>query len=187
MVLNFRARSSIADTTNVFYPRVGHPCESATRLHNRVACSNLLFATIAMPPIRHEKRQKSIEQEGRMELTIQAIKNEKVISIREAAQLFDVPRSTLQDRLNGRVHRPIQRANNTKLTVIEEDALEDWILDLDSRGKAPSYMMVKDMANILLAERPRFGKVITVGKNWVYKFVKRRDTLKGQFSHRYNT
>jgi hypothetical protein len=140
-----------------------------------------------MPPIRHEKRQKLIEQEGRMELAIQAIKNEKVASIREAAQLFDVPRSTLQDRLNGRVHRPIQRANNTKLTAIEEDALEDWILDLDSRGKAPSYMMVKDMANILLAERPRFGKVITVGKNWVYKFVKRRDALKGQFSRRYNT
>jgi hypothetical protein len=60
-----------------------------------------------------------------MELAIQAIKNEKVASIREAAQLFDVPHSTLQDRLNGRIHRPIQRTNNTKLTAIEEDTLED--------------------------------------------------------------
>jgi hypothetical protein len=46
---------------------------------------------------------------------------------------------------------------------------------------------VKDIANILLTERPHFGKVITVGKNYIYKFVKRRDALKGQFSRQYNT
>jgi hypothetical protein len=73
-----------------------------------------------------------------------------------------------------------------KLTAIEEDSLENWILDLDSRGKAPTHMMVKDMANILLAERPHCGNIITVGKNWVYEYVKRRDALKPRFSRRYN-
>jgi hypothetical protein len=139
-----------------------------------------------MPPIRHEKRQKLIEQEGRIEFAIQAIKNHTIASIREAARVFDVPRTTLQDRLKGAIHKPIQRPNNMKLNPIEEDSLENWILDLDSRGKAPSHTMVKDMANILLAERLHHGKTITVGKNWVYEYIKRRDTLKSRFSRRYN-
>jgi hypothetical protein len=122
-----------------------------------------------------------IEQEGRMVFAIQALKDQKISSICEAARVFDVPRSTLQTRLKGAVHRPIKRANNMKLTAIEEDLLENWILDLDSRGKAPTYMMVKDMANILLAEWPHCGNIITVGKNWVYEYVKRRDALKPRF------
>jgi hypothetical protein len=55
-----------------------------------------------------------------------------------------------------------------KLTVIEEDLLENWILDLDLHGKAPSYAIVKDMANILLVERPYTSSIITMGKKWVY-------------------
>jgi hypothetical protein len=70
--------------------------------------------------------------------------------------------------------------------MIEEDSLKSLILDLDSRGKAPSHAMIKDIANILLAERPHAGNTITVGKNRVYQFVKRRDALKFRFLRRYN-
>jgi hypothetical protein len=135
-----------------------------------------------MPPIRHERRQKLVEQEGRLEFAIKALKDQKIMSIREAARVFGVPRTTLQGRLNGNTHRPITRPNSMKLTPIEEDSLEDWILDLDSRGKAPTYKMVADMANILLAER----HTTTVGQNWAYKYVKRREALKTRFSRRYN-
>jgi phage antirepressor YoqD-like protein len=101
---------------------MGNP---ATRLHQRVACSNLLFPTIAMLQIRHERRQKLIEQEGRIEFAIQAIKNHTITSIREAARVFDVPRTTLQDRLKGVIHKPIQRPNIIKLNPIEKDSLEN--------------------------------------------------------------
>jgi hypothetical protein len=45
-----------------------------------------------MPPIRHEKRQKLIEQEGRMELAIQALKNKKKIYLFVKLRGFSVYR-----------------------------------------------------------------------------------------------
>jgi hypothetical protein len=68
-----------------------------------------------------------------------------------------------------------------ELTAIEEDLLENWIVDLDLCGKTPTYMMVKDMAKILLAERLYYGNIINVGKNWVYRYIKRRGILKPCF------
>ncbi|KAJ9482390.1 hypothetical protein VN97_g11042 [Penicillium thymicola] len=119
-----------------------------------------------MPPIRSAKRQKLVEQEGRVELAIQALKQQKVASVNEAARVFDVPRSTLRDRVKGTIHRPITRANCMKLDTIEEQSLEDWILDLDARGKAPTFALAQEMANILLSQRSD-RNTTTVGKNWI--------------------
>ena len=54
-----------------------------------------------MPPIRSQRSKDLTEQEGRLLLAIQAFKNKEISSIREAARRFNIPRSTLQDRLNG--------------------------------------------------------------------------------------
>jgi hypothetical protein len=107
-----------------------------------------------------------------------------MVSINKAAQVFDVPRSTLQERVKGATYRQNTRANSMKLDAIEEKSLEHWILDLDKRGKAPTFALVKEMANILLAQRSN-RHPITVGKNWAYNFVTRHDSLKARFSRRY--
>jgi hypothetical protein len=39
-----------------------------------------------MPPIRDQKRQKLVEQEGNIEAAIYAYNNQQVTSVREAAQ-----------------------------------------------------------------------------------------------------
>jgi hypothetical protein len=54
-----------------------------------------------MPPIRGKKAQKSIKQEGKILLAIKAIKNGQITSITAAARSFEIPRSTLQDRMKG--------------------------------------------------------------------------------------
>ena len=90
-----------------------------------------------MPPIRPRSSHNSIEQEGRILLAIQAIKNQEISSIRKAAHHFQVPRSTLQRRLTGDVFRPESRANNHRLSQTEEESLVKWILSMDSRGAAP--------------------------------------------------
>ena len=54
-----------------------------------------------MPPIRSQRSRDLIEQEGRILLAIQAFKNREISSIREVARRFNIPRSTLQDRLYG--------------------------------------------------------------------------------------
>jgi hypothetical protein len=135
-----------------------------------------------MPPIRSQNSQNSINQEGRIQLAIQAYKNKEFPSIREAARLFQVPHATLQRRYNGQQFREDMRANGHKLTPEEEQSLLQWILSMDIRGSAPRPSMVRDMANILLRERS--GQ--PVGTKWVYNYTNRHPELKSRYSRRYN-
>ena len=80
-----------------------------------------------MPPKRTEKRQKLSGQEGRVLLAIKAIKNHEIPSIRQAATTFQIPWSTLRDRLKGVTYQGDMRANGHKLTQEEEDSLTQWI------------------------------------------------------------
>ena len=139
-----------------------------------------------MPPIRSQRSQKSIEQEGRILLAIQAIKKQEIRAIREAARHFNVPESTLRARLRGTTIRSETRANSHKLTEIEEQSLVQWIFSLDDRGAAPRPSTVREMADLLLAARGD-TPVQTVGENWVSKFVKRHSELSTRFSRRYNS
>jgi len=139
-----------------------------------------------MPPIRTQNTQKSIEQEGRILLAIKAIKNQEITSIREAARRFEVPHSTLYDRLRGYQFRRESRANGHKLTQFEEESLIEWILSMDLRGNPPRPSLVKDMANLLLASRGTTPPP-TIGLNWVPNFIKRyKDTIASRFSRRYD-
>ena len=106
-----------------------------------------------MPPIRTESSQKSVNQEGRILLALSDIKDGRVASLRAAAKLYNIPYSTLHTRAGGRISRGDTRPNGHKLTQLEEDSLVEWILSMDSRGAAPRPEMVREMANILLAER----------------------------------
>jgi hypothetical protein len=90
-----------------------------------------------------------------------------------------------QDRLNGHQSRAISRANSYKLTEIEEESLEKWILSIDRRGVAPRPSMVREMANLLLKKRGT-TPVISVSENWVTNYMKRRPLLSSRFSKRYN-
>jgi hypothetical protein len=76
-----------------------------------------------MPPIRSRSSKDSIEQEGRLLLAIQAIKKQEIRTIAAAARTFNIPRSTLRDRLNGYAERSTVRANLYKLTETEEESL----------------------------------------------------------------
>ena len=71
------------------------------------------------------------------------------------------------------------------MTEIEEESLEKWILSMDSRGSAPRPSMVREMADLLLQKRGT-TPVLSVGQNWVTKFVKRRPLLSSRFSKQYN-
>lgn len=129
-----------------------------------------------MPP----KLRNSIEQEGRILLAISSLKKAEIQSIRQAAQDFQVPYTTLQNRLKGAINRVDTRANSHKLTPNEEESLIRWILSMDQRGAPPRPSHVRDMANILLSKRGSIS-LQTVGINWVYNFIKRRDKLKSRW------
>jgi DeoR/GlpR family transcriptional regulator of sugar metabolism len=76
-----------------------------------------------MPPIRNKTKSNSQEQEERIQLALSNLKNKKIRSIQQAAEIYNVSRSTLQNRLNGKAYQAELRANNHKLTKFKEKSL----------------------------------------------------------------
>ena len=121
-------------------------------------------------------------QEGRIILAIEALKEGNIKSIRAAAMSYDVPFESLRTRLNGVTSRRDSTPNLRRLTPYEETALVQYILDLDSRGFPPRPQAVQEMADLLLSERGERP----VGKNWPTSFITRRTEIKSKFSRKYD-
>ncbi|EED16659.1 conserved hypothetical protein [Talaromyces stipitatus ATCC 10500] len=135
-----------------------------------------------MPPIRQKDPLQSAQIEGKIELAISDLKNGRIRSIREAARIYTIPRTTLQDRMNGIQYRQITRANHHKLTQSEEDSLVKWVLDLNKRGLPPRHSLVREMVNYLLLQRDK----PQVGKNWITRLIKRCPEIDSKFARKYN-
>ena len=73
-----------------------------------------------MPPKARQNLRKSNEQEGRILLAISALKKEEICNIAKAARVYNIPRTTLQRRLDGHTYRAEARANGHKMTQNEE-------------------------------------------------------------------
>jgi hypothetical protein len=131
-------------------------------------------------------RQKAIEQEGRLVLAINALKKGQITTIRKASRLYDVPRTTLQYRLQGRAERQSTPANGLRLSKTEEESLKKWIISLALRGAAPRPTAIQIMADILLSKRGDRTPQQNIGVNWVSNFLRRNKDLKSQYLRRYN-
>lgn len=75
-----------------------------------------------MPSTPHQTSGRWVEQEGRIQLAISALQKNEVASIRRAAEIFHVPRSTLRGRLNGCQCRVEKRANHHRLSPTQEES-----------------------------------------------------------------
>lgn len=120
--------------------------------------------------------------ESRIILAIEAIRLNPKLSCRAAAKAYNVPESTLRHRMKGRASLADRRPGAQNLTESEEEVIVRYILDLDSRGFPPQIADVAAMADYILAARA----AQPVGKQWAYRFVKRRTELKTRFSRAYN-
>ena len=135
-----------------------------------------------MSPIRHKNQKNPAEQEGRILLAISNLKNEKIRSVRKAAEIYNISQSTLQNRINGMPYRAEKRANNHKLTQSEENSLVKWVLDLDRRRLPPRHSLVREIANYMLLQRGNQQ----ISTNWVTKLIKRRPEIDSKFTRKYN-
>ena len=84
-----------------------------------------------------QQRAQLLQKEGRLSLATRSFQNNPSQSKRGLATLFDVPESTLRSRLQGTKARHEMRFAKRKLQLLEEEALVQWILDLDRRGFSP--------------------------------------------------
>ena len=103
------------------------------------------------------KDPESVEKEARLEQAIAEYQKRQntsnPISIRRIAKDFDVPRSSIQNRLKG--VRPCDKAQerSMNLTNVEETELVHWIITLTQRGYAPRYRTVRELAEIIRNRR----------------------------------
>jgi hypothetical protein len=124
----------------------------------------------------------STSTEGRILLALQAIKPHGNLSIRRAAEMYNVPRTTLQDRRHGRLSRRDIIPRSRKLKETEEEAIVEYVLELDERGRPARIADVEDMANLLLAER-NGGRV---GTRWARNLIARQPLLRIRLNRPYD-
>lgn len=129
---------------------------------------------------------KDKQQQGRLSLAVQAMQTGQTASVRQAAKLYDIPESSLRYHLRSSLQYSKFPRTTGKLTKPEEKTLVRWIINMDVRGMPPRPVTVQDMANLLLSQRNPATTPHSVGKNWVYKFIRRYPEHKTHYTRRHN-
>jgi hypothetical protein len=128
-------------------------------------------------------QQEALYQEGRLTLAEQSYKQGKSRSVKAASESYDVPRTTLRERMKGIEPKRGSIAKNRLLTPTEEETLVQWILSMDRRGMPPRIAALRQMAGLLLSQR---GQTASVGENWPRKFINRQDAIKSKYNRKYD-
>jgi hypothetical protein len=134
-----------AGTYNVYYHRAGHISERATFVRDAPLYTQHQFS--------HPPNMSPPSKEARVILALAALQNNKNLSLREAAKIYDVSRTTLTQR---RASKPARRdipANSRNLTDLEEQTIVQYIIELDARSFPLRLSSVEDIVNYLLRER----------------------------------
>ena len=128
------------------------------------------------------RRSQITYNQSDFQLALFDINSQRVRSVKRAAKVYNIPRTTLSHRRAGRRSRRDCEANSKRLNKLEEEAIVKRILEESARGFAPTKADVRAMADSLLHARD--GK--PVGKNWVDNFVKRTPELRTRWSRPYD-
>ena len=100
-----------------------------------------------------QQQQLQPSSECQIQLALQALKQDANLSLRRAAAIFNVDKSTLSQRRAGRASKQDCKPINMNLTKLEEEVVVEHILDLDSRGFPPRLADIANIANSLRVKR----------------------------------
>ena len=129
----------------------------------------------ALPTIRTQRsvRRKQWSDEN-MVSALEAVKSG--MSVLRAATLYDVPKSTLRDRVNGRVKHGEKPGPNTYLSSAEEEELTSFLMEVAKIGYGKTRTEVKHLVEAVAREKEVLrGTKITDG--WFRRFLERRPNL----------
>ena len=131
------------------------------------------------------KNSERVKAEARIQEAIKAMKNDKKYTLCQAARDFNIPRSTLQHRVNGTKPRNKAQEDRMNLTHNEESELAQWITTLTGRDYAPRYNTVRELAEIIRNRRVKGINDESIqlvnyepfGRDWVARFLSRHPHL----------
>jgi len=98
-----------------------------------------------------------------------------------AATCHGVPRTTLRDRLNGARSCRDAHDDEQRLSTVQEERLERWILRQEALGYAPTHAQVRAIASGILKQG---GDNKPLGKKWIRHFLKRHPAVKTKLGRR---
>ena len=128
--------------------------------------------------LKHKNRSAVRKQwtEEQMSAALNSVKNEG-LSGNRAADLYGVPRSTLKDRLRGRVVHGPKPGPRPYLSTGEETELSSHLLQVAKMGFGQTRHDVKCLVEMCVKQKGTLrGSTITNG--WWQKFLKRNPMLK---------
>jgi hypothetical protein len=135
-------------------------------------------------PLPPPKQLQSAQKEGRLRLAISVLQAHKNLRVRRVSALYNTPRSTLQDRLAGALPQAAANTKKRKLSLLEEQSLVRWILDLDRRGFPAQIIDVRRIADVLLQARGQDPPPQPIGKNWVSRWVNSQAELQTKWDRK---
>jgi hypothetical protein len=124
--------------------------------------------------------------EDTLTTALTAYRNGEYTSIRKCAYAFNIPRSTLIDRLSTRTSRSKSHESQKILSTAEEEALIKSITRLSKSGVPITLSLTRELAEEIRNTRFRLSSTPTsyppISKRWIDKFRKRYPILKTVYS-----
>ena len=127
-----------------------------------------------MPPSKRPKKLKMWSDDN-MRNAIEAVRSGDMTANR-AASVFEVPPTTLKDRLSGRVRHGTNPGPKPYLTKQEEDELAEFLIKASTMGYGKSKREVLSIVKRTLEKK---GSNVDdfIGEGWWMKFMKRHPRL----------
>ncbi|KFZ24779.1 hypothetical protein V502_00739, partial [Pseudogymnoascus sp. VKM F-4520 (FW-2644)] len=111
------------------------------------------------------------QTEDNIQKAIIALQLKEFKSIRLAADHFEVPKSTLANRMSGKKMRTVAHEIEQALSNAEENTLARWIMRLTATGFPATPMLIKEMAEEVRAQRVQIASSqTTLRTNPTYRF-----------------
>ena len=108
-----------------------------------------------------------------MEMAIDSVKRQE-LSVRRAAEVYSIPKSTLHDRISGKVVHGVCSGPEPYLTATEENELVQFLIKCASMGFARSKKQIFDIVNRVLESK---GKSVKVSNGWWQSFRSRHPNM----------
>ena len=105
------------------------------------------------------------------------------ITLATAATHHGVPRNTLRGRLDGAQSCQDAHETEQRLSVVQEERLERWILWQEALGYTPTHDQIRGIASNILK---RQGDHKPLGKKWLKHYIKRYLAVKSKLDRRTN-
>src|SRR6266496_1031100 len=137
------------------------------------------------PNMPAHKSQKVAENDKKIQIAIDALLNDKDLSVTEAAKVYGVNHITLSRRFKRGKSIAESREQQQHLSIPEEEALIKWITHMTSTGNPPKQQFIQEMSKHLHNTHAQWENVdisslispLKIGDSWVQHFLHQHPEL----------